>query len=76
LAYAIVILGAEYLTRVVPQGTHDYDKFIRPEQLTKLLQDHGCEILDVQGFAYNPLNNTMCESNDKSVNYFVSAKKL
>ena len=76
MAYGLVILAAEYLTGTVARGTHDYNKFLTPDQLTNELKQNGCEVLDVKGFSYNVISNTMNESSDTSVNYFVAAKKL
>lgn len=75
-SYAVTILGAEYLTRIVPIGTHHYEKFMGPDVLRDFLINAGFDILDIQGFSYDPLNNKMSQSTDLSVNYFIAAKKL
>ena len=75
LAYGVTILGAEIITRIVPRGTHEWDKFISPEDLCFILQSYGLRVVDVQGFKYNPFNNTMIETGDTSVNYIVACRK-
>lgn len=75
LAYLVTILGAEVITRIVPRGTHEFEKYITPDDLCYLLNSSGLRILDVQGFKYNPLNNTMSETRDTSVNYIVTCRK-
>jgi len=74
-AYGVTILGAEILTRIVPYGTHEWDKFISPEDLCNMLRESGLKVLNVQGFMYNPFANSMREVNDTSVNYIVTCKK-
>jgi len=61
-------------TGQIPRGTHDWDKFLTPEELCALLQDAGLEVLDVTGLSWNPLRGFTL-SDDKSLDYFVTAKK-
>jgi len=68
-------LGAEILTRIVPPGTHEWDKYISPDDLCYILKSNGLRVLNVQGFMYNIFSNTMTETNDTSVNYIVACKK-
>lgn len=75
MAYAITILGAEILTRIVPSGTHEWDKYISPDELSALLKSNGLRVLNTQGFMYNPLTNSMAEVADTSVNYIITCKK-
>jgi len=76
-AYAFAILGAEYFLKMLPKGTHDYDKFIRPSELAKWLRAAGLELQNISGMTYNPITkNYKLNAKDVSVNYLVHAKKL
>lgn len=75
-AYALAILGAEYLLKLLPRGTHDYKKFIRPSELAKWLREAGLEMVDITGIAYNPLTKKFrLDRRDVDVNYLVYARK-
>ena len=76
-AYAFAILGAEYLLKLLPKGTHEYSKFIRPSELAKWLRQGGLELQDITGMTYNPLTkNYKLDPQDVSVNYLLHAKKI
>src|SRR3954471_12529389 len=76
-AYAFAILGAEYLLKMLPKGTHDYDKFIRPSELAQWLRSAGLELQDISGMTYNPITkHYKLDANDVSVNYLLHAKKV
>lgn len=76
-AYAFAILGAEYLLKLLPKGTHEYSKFIRPSELAQWLRDAGLELQNVSGMTYNPITKTYkLDANDVSVNYLLHAKKV
>lgn len=76
-AYAFAILGAEYLLKLLPKGTHEYSKFIRPSELAKWLRQSGLELQDITGMTYNPLTkNYKLDPQDVSVNYLLHAKKI
>jgi 2-polyprenyl-6-hydroxyphenyl methylase/3-demethylubiquinone-9 3-methyltransferase len=68
-AFAVAILGAEYIARVLPRGTHEYLKFIRPSELARWARAAGLELLDLTGIAYNPLTRAFSLSADTKVNY-------
>ena len=68
-AFAVAILGAEYIARVLPRGTHEYMKFIRPSELARWGRDAGLDLTDLRGIAYNPLTRAFRLSTDTSVNY-------
>ncbi len=70
-AYLFAILGAEYILKLLPKGTHDYAKFIRPAELAKWVRAVGGQIKDITGMTYNPLTKTYSLGNDVSVNYLV-----
>ena len=69
LAFAVAIVGAEYIARVLPRGTHEYLKFIRPSELARWGRDAGLELVDLTGIAYNPLTRALRLSPDTRVNY-------
>ena len=76
-AYAFAILGAEYLLKMLPKGTHDYDKFIRPSELAQWLRSAGLELQNLSGMTYNPITkHYKLDANDVSVNYLLHAKKI
>ena len=74
-SYIKAIIGAEYILRWLPVGTHDWNKFIKPEELEKKLVKKNLKTLDIKGFEFNPLFNKWKTSNNLSVNYIVCSKK-
>lgn len=75
-AYAFAIIGAEYILNLLPKGTHDYQKFIRPAELAQWIRAAGLELDDMIGLTYNPLSKRYrLQSQDVSVNYMVRARK-
>lgn len=74
-AYLFAIVGAEYLLKLVPLGTHQFDKFIRPSVLMRYIEDAGLELVDATGLHFNPLNNSFKLGAGLDVNYFVVARK-
>ena len=74
-SYFKAILGAEYILRWLPIGTHDWNKFIRPEELEKDLSNKNLKTLEIKGLQYNPIINKWNKSNNLSVNYIVCSAK-
>jgi 2-polyprenyl-6-hydroxyphenyl methylase/3-demethylubiquinone-9 3-methyltransferase len=74
-ALGLAIVGAEYVLRWLPRGTHQYGKLVRPEELEKALADAGMTIADRTGVTYNPLADRWQRSRDMDVNYMVLAEK-
>ncbi|MET0044798.1 MAG: bifunctional 2-polyprenyl-6-hydroxyphenol methylase/3-demethylubiquinol 3-O-methyltransferase UbiG [Candidatus Thiodiazotropha sp. 6PLUC3] len=74
-SYMFAILGAEYLLRLLPKGTHDYSKFIRPSELSAWVREAGLDSLDITGLSYNPLTQHYRLGDDVDVNYMVAASK-
>lgn len=70
-AYALAIVGAEYVMNLVPRGTHDYLKFIKPSELSHWARSAGLNVLDVSGMSVNPLTMTFKITKDVAVNYFL-----
>lgn len=69
LAFAVAIVGAEYIARVLPRGTHEYLKFIRPSELARWGREAGLELRDLTGIAYNPFTRSFRLSPTPTVNY-------
>jgi 2-polyprenyl-6-hydroxyphenyl methylase/3-demethylubiquinone-9 3-methyltransferase len=67
--HAIAIVGAEYVARVLPRGTHEYLKFIRPSELARWGRAVGLDLMDLTGITYNPLTRAFRLSTDTRVNY-------
>ena len=74
-SYLKAIVGAEYILRWLPIGTHDWNKFLKPEELEKLLQNEKFSTLDIKGLEYNPVLNKWKKSDNLSVNYIISSLK-
>ncbi len=75
-SYVKAIIGAEYLLRWLPIGTHDWNKFIKPEELESFLLEEKFYTLDIKGLKFNPFLNKWKKSKDLSVNYIISSIKF
>ncbi len=75
-AYLLAILAAEKLFKLVPNGTHDHDKFIRPSQLITWAEESDLKCIDASGIHYNPINDNHKLTNDLDVNYILCCRKL
>lgn len=74
-AYALAIVGAEYIMRLLPRGTHDYQKLIRPSELSSWCRRAALDVRDISGLAYNPLTHTASVGGPVTVNYLLHARK-
>ena len=74
-SYIKAILGAEYILRWLPIGTHDWNKFVKPEELQKKLNKENFTTSDIKGLEFNPIWNKLKRSNNLSVNYIISSIK-
>ena len=74
-AYLFAILGEEYVLRLLPKGTHDYDKFITPAELSQYLRNAGLDVNSMRGMGYNPLTKIYSLNSDTSVNYLVACTR-
>jgi len=74
-AYLLAVLGAEYILKLLPRGTHDYAKFIKPSELARYSRQAGLESAELLGMSYNPLTHVYSLGNDTDVNYLVHAKR-
>ena len=74
-AYLFAVLGAEYVLKLLPKGTHDYEKFIRPSELASMCRAAGLEVLELIGMSYNPVTKVYSLGSDTSVNYLMRTSK-
>ena len=74
-AYAQAVLAAEYALRLLPRGTHDYARFLRPAELAGLCRGAGLDVVDLSGLAYNPLTRRASLRRAVDVNYLLAARK-
>ena len=74
-SYLKAIIGAEYILRWLPIGTHDWNKFLKPEELEKILHDEKFYTLDMSGLEFNPISSKWKKTQNLSVNYIVSSLK-
>lgn len=70
-AFALAIVGAEYVLGWLPKGTHQYEKFLTPAEITSITSRHGLEKVDETGVSFNPLRNEWSKSRDMAVNYML-----
>ena len=74
-AYLFAVVGAEYVLRLLPRGTHEYGKFIKPSELARYCRDSGLETIDLSGMNYNPLTQVYSLGDGTDVNYLVHARR-
>ncbi len=74
-AWLFAVIGAEYILNLLPKGTHEYDKFIRPSEMESWARDSGLQLTDLTGMSYNPLTREYSLGPDVSVNYLASFRK-
>ncbi|MBZ2206748.1 bifunctional 2-polyprenyl-6-hydroxyphenol methylase/3-demethylubiquinol 3-O-methyltransferase UbiG [Massilia soli] len=74
-AYLFAVVGAEYLLRMLPKGTHDYAKFITPAELSQFVREAGMHVDAFKGLSYNPLTKIYALNQDTDVNYMVACSR-
>jgi 2-polyprenyl-6-hydroxyphenyl methylase/3-demethylubiquinone-9 3-methyltransferase len=74
-SWLFAIVGAEYVLNLLPRGTHEYRKFIRPSELARDCRQAGLEVLHTRGMEYNPLTKRYWLSGDTSVNYLFATRR-
>lgn len=74
-SFALAIVGAEYVLGLVPRGTHEYARFIRPSELARFCREAGLELQCSSGLAYNPVSRRYRLTDDCAVNYMVAVRK-
>ena len=70
-SFALAIVGAEYLARLVPRGTHEYDRLLKPSELARFARAAGLDVADIAGLKYDPLREQCSLTHDPSVNYLM-----
>jgi 2-polyprenyl-6-hydroxyphenyl methylase/3-demethylubiquinone-9 3-methyltransferase len=74
-SYLFAIIGAEYILRLLPKGTHEYAKFIKPSELVAFTRAAGLEMLGMKGLSYNPVTQVYSLNDDVDVNYMIAVRK-
>ena len=74
-SYLLAVIGAEYILRMLPRGTHDFSRFIKPSELTRWCKQSGLEPDELIGMTYNPLTRHYALGRDTDVNYLVRATR-
>jgi 2-polyprenyl-6-hydroxyphenyl methylase/3-demethylubiquinone-9 3-methyltransferase len=74
-SYLLAVIGAEYVLNMLPKGTHDYRKFIKPSELSAWCRQAGLDVAGMTGMSYNPLSKRYWLDRDVSVNYILHATK-
>lgn len=75
-SYLLAVIGAEYLLKLLPRGTHDYAKFIKPSELAAMCRAAGLHVAGITGMTYNPFTKTYTLGSDTDVNYILHARKM
>lgn len=75
-SYLFAIIGAEYVMKMLPRGTHDYARFIKPSELDQWARNAGLKLKDLKGVTYNPLTDVFSQSQNVDVNYMVHYQRL
>lgn len=74
-SYLFAIIGAEYILKLLPKGTHDYKKFIKPSELGEYVREAGFEMNEMIGLSYNPITQVYSLGRDTDVNYMIACTK-
>jgi 2-polyprenyl-6-hydroxyphenyl methylase / 3-demethylubiquinone-9 3-methyltransferase len=74
-SFALAIVGAEYVLKLLPRGTHEYAKFIRPSELIADARREGLDLEDITGMQYNPFSKAATLGRDTDVNYLVACRR-
>jgi 2-polyprenyl-6-hydroxyphenyl methylase/3-demethylubiquinone-9 3-methyltransferase len=70
------VLGAEYLLKLLPAGTHEYTRFLKPAEVARLCREAGLEVLEITGLRYNPFTREGVVGSDTDINYLLRARRL
>ena len=74
-SYLFAIIGAEYILKLLPKGTHEYAKFIKPSELVAFTRQAGLEMIGIKGLSYNPFTQVYSLGDDVDVNYMIAVRK-
>ena len=73
-SFALAILGAEYILGLIPRGTHDYKKLIKPSELASAARNNGLMVSDITGMTYNPISKQYRLDSDIDINYLMACR--
>jgi len=74
-AYLLAVVGAEYILNMLPKGTHDYERFLKPAELARFCREAGLAVEEIIGMSYNPLTRTYSLGRDTDVNYLMRCRR-
>ncbi len=74
-SFALAIIGAEYLARLVPRGTHEYERLLKPSEVARFARSAGLDVADISGLLYDPLREQCSLTDDPSVNYLMHLRR-
>ncbi|MFZ5484481.1 MAG: bifunctional 2-polyprenyl-6-hydroxyphenol methylase/3-demethylubiquinol 3-O-methyltransferase UbiG [Pseudomonadota bacterium] len=74
-SYLFAIVGAEYILNLLPKGTHDWSRFLKPSELTRLTRQAGLDMVELMGMTYNPFTKVYSLGRDTDVNYLIACRK-
>jgi 2-polyprenyl-6-hydroxyphenyl methylase/3-demethylubiquinone-9 3-methyltransferase len=74
-SFAMAIVGAEYIARLVPRGTHEYDRLLKPSEIARFARAAGLSVVDIAGMKYDPLREQCSLTTDPSVNYLMHLRR-
>jgi 2-polyprenyl-6-hydroxyphenyl methylase / 3-demethylubiquinone-9 3-methyltransferase len=74
-SYLLAIIGAEYVLNMLPRGTHDYAKFIKPSELAQSCRNAGLNMADLIGMSYNPISRVYSLGSNTDVNYMIACRR-
>ncbi|MCP9758093.1 bifunctional 2-polyprenyl-6-hydroxyphenol methylase/3-demethylubiquinol 3-O-methyltransferase UbiG [Aquitalea sp. S1-19] len=75
-AYLLAVVGAEYVLNLLTRGTHDYARFLKPSELSRMARNAGLELLDIRGMSYNPVTGIHKLGSDTDVNYLMACRRI
>jgi len=75
-SWITAIVGAEYIFQLLPKGTHEFDKFIKPSELASYIRKAQADLIETKGMFYNPITHKANLNDDLGVNYMIYAKKI
>jgi 2-polyprenyl-6-hydroxyphenyl methylase/3-demethylubiquinone-9 3-methyltransferase len=74
-SFALAIVGAEYIAGLVPRGTHEYDRLLKPSEIARFARGAGLDVVDIAGLRYDPVREQCSLTSDPSVNYLMHLKR-
>ena len=74
-SYLFAVIGAEYVLNMLPRGTHDYAKFLKPSELSQFCRNAGLDVTDLTGMSHNPFSKLYSLGRDTSVNYMIACRR-